>query len=104
VLFFGNPTLAGDYNGDGIVNAGDYATWRRALATGGKLLNETASPGVVDQADYDAWRANFGATNTPGSGSAAVLGAVPEPTSGTLLALAGISALLMKTARRGSKR
>ena len=69
VLFFGNPTLAGDYNGDSIVNAGDYVTWRRALATGGTLLNETASPGVVDQADYDAWRVNFGATNTPGSGA-----------------------------------
>jgi hypothetical protein len=104
VLFFGNPTLAGDYNGDGIVNAGDYVTWRRALATGGTLLNETASPGVVDQADYDAWRANFGATNTPGSGSAAVLGAVPEPTSETLLAIAGIATLLLKTIRRGSKR
>ena len=24
MLFFGNPTLAGDYNGDSIVNAGDY--------------------------------------------------------------------------------
>ena len=24
VLFFGTPLLAGDYNGDGVVNAGDY--------------------------------------------------------------------------------
>ena len=31
-------------------------------------MNETASPGVVDQADYDAWRANFGATSGSGSG------------------------------------
>jgi hypothetical protein len=104
VLFFVNPTLAGDYNGDGVVNAGDYVTWRRALATGGTLLNETASPGVVDQADYDAWRANFGATNIPGSGSAAAVGTVPEPSSGTLLVLAGMATLLSKTARRGSKR
>ena len=43
------------------------------------MLNETASPGVVDQADYDAWRANFGATNGPGSGAAATSAAVPEP-------------------------
>jgi hypothetical protein len=91
LLFFGNPTLADDYNGDGIVNADDYVTWRRAMTTGGTLLNETASPGVVDQADYDAWRANFGATNTPGSGASTIAGAVPEPTAGTLLALAGMS-------------
>jgi hypothetical protein len=103
VLFFGNPTLAGDYNGDGIVNAGDYVTWRRAIATGETVLNETATPGVVDQADYDAWRANFGATNSPGSGSSATLGAVPEPTAGTLFALAGLSTLCAKIHRRGAK-
>jgi hypothetical protein len=103
ILFFGNPTLAGDYNGDGIVNAGDYVTWRRAMATGGTLLNETASPGVVDQADYEAWRANFGATNSPGSGSSATFGAVPEPTTSTLLALACLSAICRKIRRRRAK-
>ena len=61
MLFFGSPTLAGDYNGDGLVNGGDYVAWRRAMSSGGTLLNETASLGTVDQADYDAWRANFGA-------------------------------------------
>jgi hypothetical protein len=103
ILFFGNPTLAGDYNGDGIVNAADYVTWRQAMATGGTLFNETASPGVVDQADYDAWRANFGATNAPGSGSSAVFGAVPEPTTSWLLALAALSALCGKFRRRSTR-
>ena len=59
MLFFGNPTLAGDYNGDGIVGASDYVVWRKAVASGGTLLNETASPGAVDQADYDAWSKDF---------------------------------------------
>ena len=71
MLFFGSPTLAGDYNGDGLVNGGDYVAWRRAMSAGGTLLNETASIGTVDQADYDAWRANFGANGTPGSGALA---------------------------------
>ena len=36
-----------------------------------------ADPGVVSQADYDAWRANFG--KTAGGGSGAGVAAVPEP-------------------------
>ena len=85
-LFFGNPTLAGDYNGDSVVNAGDYVTWSRAMATGGTLLNETASVGIVDQADYQAWRANFGASSGAGSGAGAATAAVPEPGTAMLLA------------------
>lgn len=84
VLFFGNPTLAGDYNGDGIVSAGDYVTWRRAMSGGGTLLNETASLGTVDQSDYDVWRANVGAPGA-GSGSIAAVTAVPEPPTASLL-------------------
>src|SRR5262249_42564697 len=104
LLFFGAPTLAGDYNGDGTVDAGDYVTWRRALTGGGTLANETASPGVVDQADYDAWRANFGATSSPASGSATTLGTVPEPAAGTLLALAGTISFCLQSRRFSSKR
>jgi hypothetical protein len=104
MLFFGTPTLAGDYNGDSIVNAGDYTTWRRAMAGGGTLLNETASIGVVDQADYDAWRANFGATNGPGSGAAAAIAAVPEPGIAMLFAWVGVSTFWLQQGRRDRKR
>ena len=65
------PPLAGDYNNDGLVDAADYTVYRDALAGGGSLENETASPGVVDQADYNAWAANYGASNLPL--------AIPEP-------------------------
>lgn len=71
-------TLAGDYNDDGLVNAADYTVWR----DGGPLLNETASPGVIDQEDYVAWANNYGATST------ATSVAVPEPTTFVLLAMA----------------
>jgi hypothetical protein len=66
-------TLPGDFNDDGRVDAADYVGWR----------NGPAAP-----ADYQTWRANFGA-----GASAAALGAgghsaaaIPEPAS-LLLAL-----------------
>ena len=59
--------LDGDYNGDGTVNAADYAVWR-----------DGGSPDDT-QAGYDLWRANFGDS---GSGASA---AVPEPSTLALL-------------------
>lgn len=56
----GTPVKAGDYNNDSNVNAADFVIWRDALAGGSTLANETASPGVVDMADYTEWRAHFG--------------------------------------------
>lgn len=77
------PPLAGDYNGDGAVNAADYTVWR----DGGTLLNETETIGEVTEEDYDAWAANYGAT---GTGTAA---SIPEPTTAALalLAIAGLA-------------
>ena len=52
--------VPGDYNNDGVVNAGDYIAWRKAMATPStQLLNEVASttPGTVTAEDYAAWRA-----------------------------------------------
>jgi hypothetical protein len=84
----GTP-LAGDYNGDGLVNAADYTVWR----DGGPLANETASPGVNDIADYAAWVSAYG------SGAAA--NAVPEPASAVGVGLAWI--LVGKNRGRRSK-
>jgi hypothetical protein len=96
LLFFGNPGIAGDYNGDGSVNGADYVVWRRALANGGTLLNETASIGTVDAADFDAWRANFGATSGAGAGTSFV----PEPGSALLLLIASFAAFVPLQRRR----
>jgi hypothetical protein len=68
------------------VDAADYTVWRDSLG-GTELANETASLGTVDEADYDAWKANFGAVVEGGGG----VSAVPEP--GTLfLLVAGVLA------------
>lgn len=64
--------LAGDYNGDGVVDAADYAVWR-----------DGAAP-VDGQAGYDLWAANYGAT------AAVIATAIPEP--GGLAVLASLAA------------
>ena len=56
----------GDYNNNGIVDAGDYVVWRKAAAT--DTLPNDPTPGVVDASDYGVWRSHFG--NTGGSGVA----------------------------------
>ena len=73
--------VAGDYNGNGVVDAADYVLWRN----GGPLQNEVNTPGVVDSSDYTAWRARFG--NTSGAGSSLSGSAVPEPGTLALAAL-----------------
>ena len=96
------PSFAGDYNGDGKVDAADYVSWRAALDTGATLAsNETESLGVTDQADYDAWRANFGGSQV-GGGAALSSSAttVPEPTSILLALIFGISASPMLRLRK----
>ena len=77
--------LAGDYNGNGIVDAADYTVWRDHLGQSITLPNDT-TPGSVTQADYDVWKSNFG--NHSGSGAGANA-AVPEPATLTML-LAGM--------------
>jgi Leucine-rich repeat (LRR) protein len=75
----------GDYNQDGAVDAADYVVWRKGLGT------------TYTQADYDAWRANFGRAPSAGwsIGSGAALPSadplpigVPEPETPALLVMA----------------
>jgi hypothetical protein len=72
--------VLGDYNSSGVVDAADYVLWRE----GGPLDNEGDTPGTVNQADYEFWRAQFGATAD--SGAMRGVAAVPEPSTGVLVA------------------
>jgi hypothetical protein len=74
-FFFGSAQVsigtgvAGDYNGDGTVNAADYTVWRDHLGQSYQLLNEApgTTPGQVTIDDYNYWKAHFGATAPGGS-------------------------------------
>jgi endoglucanase len=77
----------GDFNFDGVVDAADYTAWRDAVgATGAGLDADGNIDGVVDELDYNIWKANFGATLGSGSLGQAV---VPEPTAMAILAMGG---------------
>jgi hypothetical protein len=78
------PGIPGDYNGNGVVEAADYVAWRKNPANFG------GTP-----AGYNTWRANFG--RTAGSGSAS-RGAIPEPGTGVLAAFL-VAALVFRSAR-----
>jgi hypothetical protein len=86
------PSLAGDYNVNGVVDAADYVAWRDRPVGPGILLND-ASPGSVSPADYDVWKANFGATLGTGSAQAAV----PEPAALDLAGWAALSAAFRRS-------
>ena len=93
--------LAGDYDNNGVVDAGDYAAWRKSLANGTSLdHNETVTLGSTDEQDYAAWRANFRASGF-GSGNSLTESntSIPEPTSLVLALLALSGPLLARRTR-----
>lgn len=88
------PVVAGDYNGNGVVDAADYNVWRERLGQAGTLPNKDPSDNdnMITQAEYNFWKSRFGATSGSGGGTTS---AIPEPGTwaimmvGCLLAAAG---------------
>ena len=73
--------LLGDYNHDGVVDAGDYTVWRDTLGQSGiGLAADGSGNGTVDVADLTTWLEHYGATSAGA--------AVPEPNSVFLAAVA----------------
>jgi hypothetical protein len=92
------PSLLGDYNANGIVDAADYVVWRNSLgATGSGLAADGNSDQMVTQLDYDLWKANFG-TTAGGAEASLQPSPAPEP-SAILLSFMGTC-----TAAIGSRR
>jgi hypothetical protein len=96
-LFLIPRRLAGDFNEDGIVDAGDYAIWRHMLGQSVVIGSgaDADGNGQIDQADFDIWRSNFG-NSSPGQGSAQLDTNVPEPTAQILFAVGALGVLRRK--------
>ena len=89
----------GDYNADGIVDAGDYVVWRQTLNQTVSLPGEGADgdlDGVVGPTDYPIWAGNFGRSLNPG-GQAFGQSTAPEPGG---ICLAMLAALALSCAGR----
>lgn len=100
-------SVAGDYNGNGTVDATDYVLWRETLGSTTDLRangdNTASSAGVIDQADYQFWRARFGTAAATGSRFDDSAVVVPEP-GGTVLSVAAMQILLAYRWREPSTR
>jgi len=95
------PT-AGDYDGNGTVEAADYNAWKTAFGTTATPAGSGADgdgSGVVDAADYTIWRDKFN-----DGGGAIDASAVPEPTSlglcGWILTMLGAGGMRKQLSRR----
>ena len=98
----GKTLLAGDYNGDSVVDAADYVAWRST--EGQSVVAFSAADGngdgLIDAGDFDVWRANFGLI-AAGSGSAIGTQSIPEPASAMLISIAAIALLARRRGRPG---
>src|SRR6185436_4283311 len=79
----------GDFTGDGLVDAADYIAWRDTLGSTSFLAADGNGNHVVDAADFDVWVAHFSAA---GNGGLAPTDAAPEPSTLFLLAAGAIMA------------
>jgi hypothetical protein len=84
-VFFGGE-LIGDYNLDGVVDAGDYVVWRRNLGSTSNLQADGDHDGVVGQGDLQTWKSNFGAVAAPGSGSGNAISSFAAPLTSVVAA------------------
>ncbi len=98
------PPVAGDYNGNRVVDAADYVVWRNTLGqTGDNLAADGFEDGMIDEFDYFIWQENFGHTSGSGSstGSLGSLDTVPEPATMLLLTLVGMIGIATQRPFRG---
>ncbi|MCA9184826.1 MAG: autotransporter-associated beta strand repeat-containing protein [Pirellulaceae bacterium] len=86
----GVSVLAGDYNGNGTVDAADYTVWKDTFSSDADLAADGNGNGMIDAADYTIWKDNFGNTR---NGVATVT--VPEPAS-AVLAIVALLALVRR--------
>ena len=90
------PTVSGDYNMDGHVDAADYTVWEDNLnLTAAALQGNGSGAATVVQADYQLWKTHFGESIASGSGVASV----PEPAT-LLLALLATASLPLRMRHR----
>jgi hypothetical protein len=89
------PSVAGDYNGNGTVDAADYVVWRDTLGqTGDGLPADGNDNETIDAGDYEVWKARF--DHAAAISASAAAGGVPEPAT---FAIAVVTVMLLRLRR-----
>jgi hypothetical protein len=83
---------AGDYDGNGVVNEGDFSVWKAFYGSTTRLLADGNGNGVVDAGDYTIWRDAF---------ATATALAVPEPSAAALVITMSVSLVARRRVVRG---
>lgn len=84
------PIAAGDYNVDGVVDLADYQVWKSNFGSTSRLAADGNNNNRIDAADYAIWRDNYA---DPLAGQSA---AVPEPALAALLVSGWLGCLLTR--------
>jgi hypothetical protein len=74
---------AGDYNRDTVVNAADYTLWRDTLGSNSDYRADGNGNFLIDDGDYDFWKARFG--NVVRGGSMSLTGSSTVRSYGALV-------------------
>lgn len=82
-----NVSVLGDYTGDGLVNAADYTAWRDNEGSTIDLAPDGDGDQIVDDDDYLVWVESYASTSNPQ--------ATPEPTA-WLLATIGMASVAIR--------
>lgn len=103
-LLYTAAQIAGDFDGDGVVGPEDYDIWAASFGSMDDLRADANHDGIVDGADYVAWRH---ASDQLGAGNSATLrsseslsASVPEPRTAVLLLLVGLGLGVRRVTRK----
>jgi hypothetical protein len=88
--------IAGDYNGDAVVDMADHRLWLETFGSTERLLADGNANGIIDAGDDVIWRDAL----NPAARLTASTAAVPEPTTGGLAILAAGFAAYWASRRR----
>jgi ELWxxDGT repeat protein len=86
------PATPGDYNRNGIVDLADFEVWRKDFGSAINLAADGNNDGVIDAADYTYWRTRYDAIRAPLAASPPRRSPFVQPVASATVAVSAVSA------------